>query len=62
MTAQRKAFIKSMYKDISDKVLLKEYKNIKSLSCVSLIAEQEYKLALEVLVELLQERNLEIPK
>jgi NAD-specific glutamate dehydrogenase len=62
MTAQRKAFIKSMYKDISDKVLLKEYKNIKSLSCVSLIEEQEYKLALEVLVELLQERNLEIPK
>jgi len=57
---KRKLFLKEMYRGIDNNTLIKEYKNIKA------IAENNdkgnYQLALDVLLEMIIERKLEIPK
>jgi len=57
---QRKLFLKEMYRGMDNNTLRKEYKNREA------IAENNdkgnYQLALDVLLEMIIERKLEIPK
>jgi len=59
---QRKSFIRSIYEPIKDdKTLIKEYTSIKNIIKDQAYKSTDYAVALQVLEEIIAERNIKVP-